>query len=140
MRIDLLGNDFRYALAPYERSRAGYLGDEIMGPPSSLMNQPEETRAERLKKVFGSLGDFANKLVDVAPGVVDSIVDAKIAEANSQAEIARLNQIRELKKSGGLASIASGSFDMQSAMPWLIGGGVVLVAVIFMMGTRKRRR
>lgn len=77
-------------------------------------------------------------LADRGAPVAEKYLERQIAQAESDTAEARfrsyLADVKSGKANGGFA------FDVNQAMPWIIGGVVVLVAGSVIMGTRKRRR
>lgn len=140
MQIDLLGNDYRYGLSP--SYMGAYLGAnaDFVGPP-----QPPPTPAKDDPAILTFAKGLLKKVEKYGPGIVDSVVDVRMAEATSAAEQAKLDQVRELARAGLLKEYVNkdnkdNGFDIQAATPWIIGGGVLMIAVFFMAGTRRRRR
>lgn len=79
-----------------------------------------------------------NLLADKGAPVAEKYLESQIAKSQSEMERQRfrsyLTDVRAGRTNGGF------SFDMNEAMPWIIGGVVVLVAGSVIMGTRRRRR
>ena len=78
-------------------------------------------------------------LADRGTPVAEKYLEKQIAQAESAtAETRFRNYLADLRS--GKINGKGFQFDVNDAMPWIIGGVVVLVAGSVIMGTRKRRR
>jgi hypothetical protein len=143
MRVDMLGSDYIYSLGAYQR-----LGDDQTDFDTlvySYMGAQKLTEAAAIAAVKRDFPQYASltfrkvsaasalgKIGSAALDALKKYWDVKIAEAAAQGNAALARQL-EAQKSADLKKA------MGSNTAYLIAGGVALLAVIVMLGTRKRR-
>jgi hypothetical protein len=130
MVVTMLGNDFCYEelgrLGPSSFSLRTPTtgGNEVpadsAGSSGGTTTPPASTRTERVN-------NFLNVLGAVATGGVN-VLDA-ISRFQGQYPDASAAEVESLRR----------ELEMKRMMPWIIGGGVAVVALFVVMGTRRRR-
>jgi len=136
MMLTVLGDSYKYASAPYERSSSGYLNPGTAMTPSMLGGDFD-------------WGGFWNGLVSVADkgmSYVTEYTKAKQAGATS-ADSARLDNVLTALISGLSQGKSIGQIKAETEgvwykqpIPWIIIGGVGLLAVVVLMSMSRRRR
>lgn len=114
MNVDMLGANYGYALGPYSR-------------PAQMLGA---TAADTT---------WIKDVITMAKDTALEVIRLRQANATTQAEQARLAQIYALRESDAPASAYGIGEAVKQNFPFIVAGGVILVAVIVMMGTRRRR-
>jgi len=117
MPVVMLGSDYRYSLSAYSRG-----GLATLGATTSTFDW---------SGFWKGLGTALDK------GVQYGIDYTKARQ--SQIDSTTFMKIIDDISSGKLTSAkANENAGMQQYLPWIIGGGAVLIALLFIMGTRRR--
>lgn len=156
MPIMMLGSDFQYAFAPSGRSLGA--DSSLTIPISSTGINPEDipvgyrvkvdlTTGAIIKDASGramletvsdtklSTGESARSIWDEIKSNIPNLITA-----TKDTIIAAIKAKHPGMSDADAATIANQGkgFSLAGSMPWLIIGGVGLVALLFMVGTRKR--
>lgn len=162
MRVAMLGSDYRYAAMPtYSQANGrGYVSG-VVKPGSlngTMMGASEPATDQDVQEIYAIMA--ANPQANDGKGMT---WDQALAQWQSQKGTSKVVQITETANSileslaKGFITVkqaidqASASGDTTTAMqvqsavgwkqylPWMIVGGAGLVAILLIMGTRKRR-
>lgn len=120
MHVAMLGRDYQYGLNPYYRERLGEDTATSETPPKSSTEA-----VSRINTAIDTLGTAADRILDLwaKKAVTDAEVDAIKIAANQYTN-----------RTGLVPPLSFGA-----AAPWLIGGGVLIIGLLVIMGTRRRR-
>lgn len=162
MRLSMLGRDYEYGFMPvsggYVRANGKGYVSPLSGPgddldvavniwkgayPGEKPSGPSDPRLVYIaNKYVVSATDLYNKLnpasrIEEFSQTTQNILDAVTTNALSIAEA-----IAKIRASGAPPEeqkAAVGKLQLQAAMPWLIGGGALLVGMLLLAGTSRRR-
>ena len=124
----MLGETYSYGLDPYQRSGLGYIDPSTgAGGPDLPKEAAKQTDPDLYVKATSLIGTIGTSLSDVLLAL-----KGKSKTDNDPVMESRIDKLLD-------ALGAKKSFDLNSAMPWLIGGGIGIVALMFLMGTRRKR-
>lgn len=138
--ILMLGSDFQYAFAP----RMGADSLNATEPAAGMQWKVDPVTGKKLTDASGnyisepagtlSTGESASTVWNEIKGFIPNLIDA-----GKDTVIAAIKAKHPgMSDSDANKVAAAGGFNIQSYMPMIIIGGVALVALLFMAGTRKR--
>lgn len=132
MNVLMLGQDYQYAFAPlgaedYPPAGMQWRVDPVTGRKvtdgsGNYIAEPLGTRTSTSSNVLNDIAGFI-KSSGLADAAKDTITGAVAAKYGSQAA-------KDYGKTQG--------WDIGANMPWLVLGGAGLIAVLLIMGTRKK--
>lgn len=151
MNLAMLGNDYstggyQYSFAPvsafgssYRRAGMnGYIGAEEPAPDSA----PAKTTAETTLR--SDILGFITAIAGMGKDTALAYLEMEKAQTTDAATKNWIEQLKEMKALGldpsQMMARVNQAFDWEKNMPWIIGGGVVLVVGLFMVGTMAKRR
>jgi len=133
----MLGQD--YGFSAY--NRGGPRKYSYSYAPATLgQDNGEEKEKEKEKKSDPVWFRTLELVADKGSSVAQDYLRSQIANAENETAANRFRMYLSDVKSGKANGNGGFSFDVNEAMPWIIGGVVVLIAGSVIMGTRKRRR
>jgi len=158
MLVSVLGDSYKYNAAPYERSNRGYLNPAMLGGAGDSMTDAQMNSATnaQLDAIIadktnlqatrdlalaiknsrtGSNLDLWKRITDIALSTgerVSGIINRLKGQADATGDTKTSSDLSTL-----LAEIEKNKFNVNEALPWLIGGAVALVLMMTLM-TRRR--
>jgi hypothetical protein len=146
MPVVMLGSDYRYSLSAYRRGPSSLGAAFDVSNPDTWGSAPSNFDWSTIPASGTSHTDSPEFWTGLTQAIgagltgVSNFINSIRGKTSSSQDSKRLDAILDAIASGKLtgSDTAKKAASFETYLPWIIGGGAVLIALMFMVGTRRR--
>jgi len=137
MPVTMLGADYRYSLSPYARMGQDVNYDAANIPSDYDWSKDPQNLVGGISSEGFDWTKIGTAIGQGLPAVTDFIRTLQGKPTTSAADSAKLELLLKAIASGKFTSADAQKKSLSDYLPWIIGGGAVVIALLFIVGTRR---